>query len=205
MHSYIISLIILLTFHHVAGAILCSSIARLYLINYARTLIYTTAMSFPSLASISVAYDYMMTGKADKRRTQLKMLIQYCHNKLKSLQQSRRPTTAALRMSAGLSSSPIIPLFTSYPKSLARHCQTSGFMIRPIVAPTVPPGQERIRICIHASNTIEQVDGLCTAIETWLGQFGTKKGIEARERSRTDGTAEAELRDNPSENRKAML
>ncbi|KAI3340203.1 PLP-dependent transferase [Ustulina deusta] len=187
------------------GAILCSSIARLYLINYARTLIYTTAMSFPSLASISVAYDYMMTGKADKRRTQLKMLIQYCHNKLKSLQQSRRPTTAALRMSAGLSSSPIIPLFTSYPKSLARHCQTSGFMIRPIVAPTVPPGQERIRICIHASNTIEQVDGLCTAIETWLGQFGTKKGIEARERSRTDGTAEAELRDNPSENRKAML
>ncbi|KAI0809966.1 pyridoxal phosphate-dependent transferase [Xylaria sp. FL0064] len=141
------------------GAILCSSIARVYLINYARTLIYTTAMSFPSLAIIDAAYDYMITGKADERQKHLKMLIQYCHTRLKRLDQSPKPSAATLRIPGSPLSSPIIPLLTNDPRSLARHCQKSGFMIRPIVAPTVPHGQERVRICLHASNTFEQIEG----------------------------------------------
>ncbi|KAI1349186.1 PLP-dependent transferase [Xylaria sp. FL0043] len=160
------------------GAILCSSIARLYLINYARTLIYTTAMSFPSLAIIDAAYDYMMTGTADGRRKHLKMLIQYCHTRLKNLDQIPRPSAATLRMPGSPLSSPIIPLFTNDPRSLARHCQKSGFMIRPIVAPTVPHGQERVRICLHASNTFEQIKGLCCAIEIWLGNLRTENNRE---------------------------
>ncbi|KAJ2998010.1 hypothetical protein NUW58_g462 [Xylaria curta] len=150
------------------GGVLCSSTTRLYLVNYARTLIYTTAMSFPSLASIETAYDYMMLEGAKQRRCQLKMLIQHCYAKLRSLEERSRPTAAVLRLPKDLSSSPIIPLFTNRPKSLAQYCQTSGFMVRPIVAPTVPQGQERVRICVHASNTIEQVDGLCQAIETLI-------------------------------------
>ncbi|KAI1420077.1 PLP-dependent transferase [Xylaria sp. FL1777] len=181
------------------GAVLCSSISRLYLINYARTLIYTTAMSFPSLASISAAYDYMTTGKAEKRRERLKMLIHYCHHTLNSLDRSLRPSAVILRVPGAQLSSPIIPLYTSYPKSLARYCQTSGFMIRPIVAPTVPPGKERIRICLHASNTIEQIDGLCNAIETWLDQLRSNKDMKP------DIAAEAELGDSPSKTIKTKL
>ncbi|KAI0533128.1 pyridoxal phosphate-dependent transferase [Xylaria digitata] len=187
------------------GAILCSSIARLYLINYARTLIYTTAMSFPSLASISAAYDYMISGEADKRRKQLTMLIQYCHDKLKSLDQRLKPSATVLRMPRGSPRSPIIPLFTSYPKSLARHCQISKFMIRPIVAPTVLQGQERVRICLHASNTVEQVDGLCRAIEIWLGLLRTKRDTGARNHNQTGVTAEAESLESLLENMKASL
>lgn len=41
-------------------------------------------------------------------------------------------------------------------------------MIRPIVPPTVPPGSERVRICLHAGNTTTQVDGLCRVIGQWL-------------------------------------
>ncbi|KAI0102628.1 PLP-dependent transferase [Nemania sp. FL0031] len=158
------------------GAVLCSSIARHYLINYARTLIYTTAMSFPSLASINVAYDHMINGQAEARRRNLSMLIQYCHAKLKSLDERLKPTTAALRIPKSPSNSPIIPLFTSYPKCLASHCQISGFMIRPIVAPTVPRGQERIRICLHAANTTKQIDGLFLEIERWLGHLNQECG-----------------------------
>ncbi|KAI0448260.1 PLP-dependent transferase [Xylaria acuta] len=187
------------------GGILCSSIARLYLINYARTLIYTTAMSFPSLASINAVYDYMIFGEADKHRQQLQILIEHCHVKLGSLYKRLRPTTAELRVPNGPSSSPIIPLFTRYPKSLARHCQMSGFMIRPIVAPTVPQGQERIRICIHAANTTEQIDSLCHVIETWLGHLGARWDVDTQEKSRAGDTSEAVLQNSRSPNIESKL
>jgi len=178
----------------IIGGILCSSIARLYLINYARTLIYTTAMSFPSLASINAAYDYIIDGKAEKSQRRLQRLIQHCHAKLRCLQERFSPTATELAIPHGLSSSPIIPLFTLYPKSLARHCQTSGFMIRPIVAPTVPKGQERIRICIHAGNTIEQVDSLCEAIGTWLCSLRARWDADTGE-SLEGNRSEADLYD----------
>lgn len=43
--------------------ILCSPTVRLYLINYARPLIYTTFMSYPSLVAIKVSYDWLESGK----------------------------------------------------------------------------------------------------------------------------------------------
>lgn len=189
----------------IIGGILCSSITRLYLINYARTLIYTTAMSFPSLASINAVYDYMILGEAEKYRQQLHILIQHCHVKLKSLHKQFTSARAECRIPNGPSSSPIIPLFTRYPKSLARHCQMSGFMIRPIVAPTVPQGQERIRICIHAANTIEQIDGLCQAIETWLDHGGARRDIDTQGKILTRDISGVVLENSRKEDRESKL
>ncbi|KAI3317307.1 PLP-dependent transferase [Xylariaceae sp. AK1471] len=187
------------------GAVLCSPVLRLYLINYARTLIYTTAMSFPSLASINSVYDYVINGKAEKRLRQLETIIQHCHVQLQSLHQRLKPPASILHAPWGSSSSPIIPLFTTHPKSLARHCQNSGFMIRPIVAPTVPQGQERIRICLHAANTIEQVNGLCQAIEAWLSHLRAGQNAETQNGSQTGVTPEADLQGGLSESIKARL
>lgn len=41
-------------------------------------------------------------------------------------------------------------------------------MVRPIVAPTVPLGTDRVRICLHAGNSFEECEGLCEAIEEWV-------------------------------------
>ena len=41
-------------------------------------------------------------------------------------------------------------------------------MVRPIVAPTVYRGTERIRLCLHAANTAGEVIGIVAAIEDWL-------------------------------------
>lgn len=41
-------------------------------------------------------------------------------------------------------------------------------MVRPIVAPTVPEGSERVRICLHAGNTAKEVEALLEAVEEWL-------------------------------------
>lgn len=48
--------------------ILCSPVTREYLINYARPLIYTTFMSFPSLAAIRVAYEFLIQGHTEPVR-----------------------------------------------------------------------------------------------------------------------------------------
>ncbi|KAG5764039.1 hypothetical protein H9Q72_007886 [Fusarium xylarioides] len=146
------------------GAIvLCSPTTREYLINYARTLIYTTAMPFSCLASIGISYQYLQSGRAGERLKHLRSLVSYTHKLLAeacSLSQSIRAEAAP--------KSPIIPVFTSQPRSLAQFCQERGFTVRPIVAPTVPKGSERVRICVHAGNTVAEVEGLVETIKLWV-------------------------------------
>jgi 8-amino-7-oxononanoate synthase len=46
--------------------IICSPLTRLYLINYARPLIFTTFMSYPALAAIRASYTFMAGGATQK-------------------------------------------------------------------------------------------------------------------------------------------
>jgi 8-amino-7-oxononanoate synthase len=69
--------------------------------------------------------------------------------------------------------SPIFALFTPFPRDLAQYCHKFGFVVRAVVHPTVPEGTERVRICLHAGNSEEQVDHFLEAIERWIE---SKKG-----------------------------
>ncbi|KPM44233.1 hypothetical protein AK830_g2322 [Neonectria ditissima] len=63
-----------------SGAIVLSSqTTRAYLINYARTLIYTTAMALPSLASIKVTYDFLMNDGGNPLMRNLHALMAHTH------------------------------------------------------------------------------------------------------------------------------
>lgn len=64
--------------------------------------------------------------------------------------------------------SPILSLRTAFPRELAAACQKDGFIVRAIMAPTVPEGKERVRVCLHAGNTTEEIDGLVRTIQSWL-------------------------------------
>ncbi|KAI1204089.1 PLP-dependent transferase [Annulohypoxylon truncatum] len=162
------------------GAILCSPVVREYLINYARSLIYTTSMTFTSLNSIDVVYDYLISGQSEPLRQHLETLICLTYRQLHALCIRSHPGRHILYIEKGPSKSPIIPIFTAHPRSLAEHCQGSGFMVRPIVAPTVPVGGERVRICLHSANTPEQIEGLCGAIEAWVrNQMAMEKTRES--------------------------
>ncbi|KAI0888245.1 PLP-dependent transferase [Annulohypoxylon maeteangense] len=158
------------------GAILCSSITREYLINYARSLIYTTSMTFTSLSSIDVVYEYLISGHSEPLRQHLETLIGHTYLQLHALCARLHPGRRTLYIEKRPSKSPIIPIFTAHPRNLAEHCQRHGFMVRPIVAPTVPAGSERVRICLHSANTPDQIDGLCDAIGMWVqSQMATEK------------------------------
>jgi 8-amino-7-oxononanoate synthase len=68
--------------------------------------------------------------------------------------------------------SPIFALFTPLPRDLAQYCQQAGFVVRPVVPPTVPAGAERVRICLHTGNTEEQVDAFVEVVKRWIGSKG---------------------------------
>jgi 8-amino-7-oxononanoate synthase len=60
---------------------------------------------------------------------------------------------------------------TSYPHPLAARLRALGLNVRPITWPTVPKGKERVRICLHAENTLEQVDLLIRYLMQWATQM----------------------------------
>jgi len=59
-------------------------------------------------------------------------------------------------------------------KSIASNLQKAGFDVRPILHPTVPKGSERLRICLHAFNTEEEIDGLIRAISHKLSTMNNE-------------------------------
>lgn len=188
-----------------AGVVLCSEIARSYLVNYARSLIYTTSAPFTSLLSIDIAYDYVGSAEANARREHLRELIRYTHQSLLDLcaGQSSQSSETLIRVRRRPPVSPIIPVLTAYPRNLAAYCQTNGYMIRPIVPPTVPPGSERVRICLHAENTVSQVNGLCRTIDRWLRH--QRPGLEQDAQKPMEHQAHGSSQTQPSNTDKAKI
>ncbi|KAH6668827.1 8-amino-7-oxononanoate synthase [Halenospora varia] len=159
------------------AAILCSRVTREYLINYAKPLIYSTSMSFPSLAAIKVAYDIMKEGRTEALIQHLHLLTRHFHSHLLAI-----PKGPLLIIPEVVPESPIFALMTPTPRNLARFCQDGGFMVRPIVSPTVAKGTERVRVCLHAGNSYEEVEGLARRIASWMQEReGTSERSEASE------------------------
>ncbi|CZR61491.1 related to aminotransferase [Phialocephala subalpina] len=163
------------------AAILGSSLVREYLINYARPLIYTTAMSFPSLAAIKVVYSLMREGRTEALRFRLNELIEYMYTQLKTLEpytEDLTTSTSLLQIPPEMPSSPIFSILMPDPRSLARHCQAADFVVRPIMPPTVPEGTQRVRVCLHAGNTHEDIERLVAAIKDW--SLLQRRGVKER-------------------------
>ncbi|CZT06975.1 related to 7-keto-8-aminopelargonate synthetase and related enzymes [Rhynchosporium graminicola] len=130
------------------AAILCSPLTREYLINYARPLIYSTSMSFPSLAAIKVVYSLKRQGMTQPLINHLNELIEHMYRQLLSLLPHAKDQLTGvqiLQIPNELPRSPIIALLTPEPRSLAKYCQEKGFVVRAIVPPTVPEGTQRVR------------------------------------------------------------
>ncbi|KAK5461283.1 hypothetical protein LTS15_003346 [Exophiala xenobiotica] len=163
--------------------ILCSPVIRLYLINYARPLIYTTFMSYPSLIAIKTAYSWLQSGKANLLAANLYHLIDHLHTQLQTLvaakPQARQESLEKLiTLPITCPESPIFAILSSHPRLLAAHCQAAGFIVRPVVAPTVPEGTERVRVCLHAGNTTEQIDKFVACVREWLEKAVTGTGLQ---------------------------
>ncbi|KAF2738975.1 PLP-dependent transferase [Polyplosphaeria fusca] len=163
------------------GAIILGShLLRLYLINYARPLIYSTFMSFPSLAAIQASYSLLQQGHTEASAIRLQSLTQRLHARLVSAQSPS--FLALLRVPHDCPRSPIFAIMAAEPKKLAAFLQSRGMVARAVVPPTVPEGTARVRICLHAGNTEAEIDSLVTEIEVWTQQ----QTLQVSERGRTE-------------------
>ncbi|KAK5100704.1 hypothetical protein LTR70_001395 [Exophiala xenobiotica] len=153
------------------AVILCSPTIRSYLINYARPIIFTTFLSYPNLAAVKVAYEWLAAGKTETLSSQLTHLIEYMYARLRSLGPlARRLEAGSFTLPDACPQSAIFALMMQQPRELAAYCQAAGFVVRAVMHPTVPLGTERVRICLHAGNTEQEIDALVDRVRQWLEQ-----------------------------------
>jgi 8-amino-7-oxononanoate synthase len=142
------------------GAIVLGSNAlRSYLINFARSFIYTTALPHPSLTAIREAY--RMLREENEKIMQLRKLIGFFR-----LQAEAYPSMKFIDSRSAIQS--LVVPGNEAARSIAHALQEKGFDLRPILSPTVPKGKERLRICLHTFNTGSQIQKLLKTIATCL-------------------------------------
>jgi len=146
-------------------------------------------MSHPSLLAIKLAYRLMQSGQTELLADRLNRLITYLYTCLQNLQHSTLKPLAVspdmLTVPSECPHSPIFALLTQHPRSLAKHCQDQGFVVRAVVPPTVPMGTERVRVCLHAGNKEGEIDRLVACVGAWV-----ELQTQAKESGRRIVTAE---------------
>jgi 8-amino-7-oxononanoate synthase len=146
------------------GAIvLGSDVLRQYLINYARSFIYTTAAPFHQLVTAKCAFKQLQTAdmQIEELRHRIKLFkkaIALNSNNGYSLIDSNSSIQCVLLKS------------NNKAKFIATQLQKLGFDVRAIMSPTVAEGSERIRICLHAYNTADEVTSLANEINNLLNE-----------------------------------
>ncbi|HTB51286.1 MAG TPA: pyridoxal phosphate-dependent aminotransferase family protein [Ferruginibacter sp.] len=142
------------------GAVITGSeTLRDYLINHARSFIYTTALPPHTYVQIQQAYQLLPTAN---RKALFALIDQYTTaiKKIKNI--SFIESHSAIQT--------IIIGENNKAKALANHLTGKGFFAKAILSPTVPAGTERLRICLHAFNTKEQIDLLLNEVEANLNK-----------------------------------
>ncbi|SFP86702.1 aminotransferase class I/II-fold pyridoxal phosphate-dependent enzyme [Parafilimonas terrae] len=131
------------------GAVVCGSQQlKDYLINFARSFIYTTALPEHAAAVIQASYNTFPFLKEE--RAHLQRLIEYFQQAAIKFEKLSSATPVQIVMIPG----------NEAVKKIAAQLQHEGFDVRAILYPTVPLNKERLRIIIHAFNTIDEIEEL---------------------------------------------
>ncbi|KAI8908559.1 pyridoxal phosphate-dependent transferase, partial [Gorgonomyces haynaldii] len=130
------------------ACILGSDLLKQYLINYCKPVVFSTFLPRHALVSISCAYKHMIAHP--ELAVELRKRIDYFRERMKSFGDRLLPSVTPIQ---GL----IVPGNHQVVKA-SKILQSKGLDVRPIRSPTVPKGRERLRICLHANNTYEQLD-----------------------------------------------
>ncbi|WP_421828135.1 aminotransferase class I/II-fold pyridoxal phosphate-dependent enzyme [Larkinella sp.] len=139
------------------AAVVGSAALRDFLINFARSFVYSTALPPHSLLAIQSVYRFLPQNQPLIDR--LQVLRTYFQQQI----QERLPHTEWTS-----AESPILGLIVpgnDACRAVAAQLQQAGFDVRPIVSPTVPAGRERLRICLHAFNSESEIDSLVQTLK----------------------------------------
>lgn len=134
------------------AVILGSEELKTYLVNFARSFIYTTGLSPHSVATVKMAYHKLAQNNQALQLLRQNISIFNQNKQLLGLRPIFVQSKSAIQCA-------IVP-GNEKVKNIALKLQQQGFDVKPILSPTVPEGQERLRICLHSFNTENEITRL---------------------------------------------
>ncbi|MGC1829910.1 MAG: 8-amino-7-oxononanoate synthase [Candidatus Acidiferrales bacterium] len=139
-----------------AGAFVCCSQAlKDYLVNRARTFIFSTAMPPYLAGQIHAALHLAL--EADDRRAHLRKIASALREEL-----------SAAGLNFGASTTQIVPVILGSNEAalrVAAELQANGFAVKAIRPPTVPAGTARVRLSLTSSITLENIRRLAAVMD----------------------------------------
>ncbi len=141
-----------------------------YLVNFAKGFIYTTALPPHNLVSISCAFDFI--AENTHLRKDLEHNIAFYQKQITSVASDFSPQKKDYVMKSAEKDNFLSPIQiikiqgNENCKAAAEKLVNQGLEVRPIVAPTVAVGEERIRLCLHSYNTEQEISNLIGKISS---------------------------------------
>ncbi|HEU4791192.1 MAG TPA: pyridoxal phosphate-dependent aminotransferase family protein [Flavobacterium sp.] len=142
------------------AVVLGSDELKSYLVNFARSFIYTTGLSPHSVATILMGYHHLEKDKNALESLRDNIVF---FNQVKKMQYL---SPLFIRSKSAIQSV-IIP-GNEKVKNIANSLQQNGFDVKAILSPTVPEGQERLRFCLHNYNSKEEMTKVLTLLSTFV-------------------------------------
>lgn len=144
------------------AAVLGNEALKSYLVNFARSFIYTTALPPHSVATVLVTYRFAVTSGITDSLNELRNNISRFRLRAEAL---------GLKPRFIESNSPIQCCLISgnqKVKSIASKLGEKGFDVKPIMSPTVAEGEERLRFCLHSYNSGEEISEVLSLLATFV-------------------------------------
>tara|TARA_R110002124_G_scaffold71127_2_gene190609 strand:+ start:816 stop:1943 length:1128 start_codon:yes stop_codon:yes gene_type:complete len=141
------------------AAIIGSQDLKDYLINFSRPFIYTTGLPSHSLATLKMAYEELVA--TDTIRL-LSESISFFKSEIKrlNLQELFIESNSAIQC--------CIISGNENVKSVAHQLKDKGFDVKPILSPTVPKNEERLRFCLHSYNSKQEISEVLGLLATFV-------------------------------------
>ena len=142
------------------AVILGSTELKSYLVNFARSLIYTTGLSPHAVGTIQVAYQHLVQNKETREQLRNNINIFNQQKQLLGMKPLFVRSKSAIQCA-------VIP-GNEKVKNIALKLQEHGFDVKAILSPTVPEGQERLRICLHSYNSEKEITQLLNLLSSFI-------------------------------------
>ncbi|WP_224484121.1 aminotransferase class I/II-fold pyridoxal phosphate-dependent enzyme [Robertkochia aurantiaca] len=130
-----------------------------YLVNFSRSLIYTTALPPHTIATVIAAHQKLLSGVATKK---IKEQIGLFRKTLFGSQVS----SCAIESHSAIHC--LVVSGNDQVKKISAELFKEGLDVKAILSPTVPRGKERLRICLHTYNDENEIKSLIKTLEQHL-------------------------------------
>jgi len=142
------------------AVVLGSQNLKSYLVNFARSFVYTTGLSPHSVATILQSYKQLKKEKEALEKLKSNIIFFNQEKMRLGLKPIFVYSKSAIQCA-------IIP-GNEKVKNIASQIQQKDFDVRPILSPTVPEGQERLRVCLHSYNSKNEITNVLELLSTFV-------------------------------------